>query len=81
MSEAKDITGLQAFQGVVGCAAAMWSVSVTGPLWLAMLFGILQCLGDSVPTWLWVCYWVYLPSYVFGLMLAVVFRGSERVKN
>lgn len=74
------VTGVQAFQGVVGCLAALWGALVTGPLWLGILFGILHCLGDAVPTSLWVCYWVYLPSYVFQILMMVAVRGSERGK-
>lgn len=80
MKTEDEVSGLKVFQAIVGCLAAMWAACVTGPMWLAILFGVLRCLGDDVPTWLWVCYWVYLPSYVFGILLATLFRGSERVK-
>ena len=52
---------------VLGCILALWSLLITGPIWLILLFAILQALGDSVPVWAWVLYWVYVPACVLGI--------------
>lgn len=67
-------------RGAVGCIASAWTAFVTGPMWLAILFGILQCVHESVPQWLWVLYWAYVPCYVIGVALSMVWRAMEQAK-
>lgn len=51
----------QTQQSVKLIFSAMW-VFLVQPLWLAVMFGILSLL--TAPTWMWVCYWVYVVSTV-----------------
>lgn len=45
---------------VAGCAGMMLKFFFVLPLWLSLLFGIL--VEIHAPTWMWVSYWIYLPS-------------------
>lgn len=60
---------------LVGCLMAVFSLLVTSPMWLFLLFGILTTLGDAVPTWLWVLYWAYVPCSVLGVMVAALAKN------
>lgn len=57
---------------VVGCILSVWSLLVTGPILLILLFVVLNALGDSIPVWSWVLYWIYVPALVLGILTSAV---------
>ncbi len=59
----------------LGCGLSMWSLCVTSPMYLVLMFAILQM--NSTPTWAWVLYWVYVPSVLIGSLLAGLFRALK----
>jgi hypothetical protein len=62
-----------------GCAVGVGRLCVSWPIWYALLFGILQRI--DAPTWMWVAYFVYVPS---GLLLGVceeVVKAAYRSGN
>jgi hypothetical protein len=65
----------KAFNGLLGCAMVSWSLFVTAPMWLVLLFSILRALGDSLPVWAWVLYWVYVPATVLGIILTGIAKS------
>lgn len=56
----------------MGCILSIWSLLITGPIWLVLLFVILNALGDAIPTWGWVLYWVYVPAVVAGIATSAI---------
>lgn len=62
----------------VGCVLMMWTMFVTTPMWLVLLFLILSALGDNIPVWGWVLYWTYIPSMILGLALAAI---TKQIKD
>ena len=59
-------------KAAAGCFVTVWDFLIVRPLWLVLVFGILSRL--DAPTWLWACYWVYVPSIVVGAILGGVWR-------
>lgn len=57
---------------LTGCLLSIWSLFVTGPIWLVLMFVILKALGDAIPTWGWVLYWIYVPATVLGILTGMV---------
>lgn len=57
---------------LTGCILSVWSLLVTGPIWLVLFFVVLNALGDAIPTWAWVLYWIYVPAVVFGIISSAV---------
>ncbi len=62
----------------VGCLASIWSLVVTGPMWLVLIYMILSAI--ELPTPAWVLFWCYVPAHLFGIILCSlwkVVRGGE----
>lgn len=57
-----------------GCFLTAWTLFVTTPMWLMLLFAILSALGESTPTYAWALYWCYAPANVLGVVLLGVTR-------
>lgn len=57
---------------IVGCASAMWSLCVTCPMWLVLLFTILSSI--DVPSYAWVLFWCYLPAHIVASVMISVFK-------
>jgi hypothetical protein len=57
---------------LAGCAAGNWNLLVNLPMWLILLFGILQTI--DAPTWTWILYFIYLPCNVLGKVLNELFK-------
>lgn len=55
-----------------GCVVGMWSILVTTPMWLALLFAVLN--ATNPPVWAWVLYWCYLPAQVLQVIAVSVFK-------
>lgn len=64
-----------------GCLLAMWSLLVTTPMWLVLLFVILQAGGDAIPYWAWLLYFCYVPTYFLGVIFnelaKALFRSAK----
>jgi hypothetical protein len=54
----------------IGCLPACWQLFVTTPLWLVILFGIITTI--DAPTWLQVCFWVYVPCQILGILVNTI---------
>ena len=52
---------------LAGCDVGIGRILITLPLWYAIMFGVLQRI--DTPTWLWVAFFVYMPS---GILLSVM---------
>lgn len=52
----------------LGCLPMMWQLFVTLPLFLVIVYGIIQQLHDA-PQWLTICFWVYVPSCILGAIV------------
>jgi len=63
---------------VVGCVLSLWGLLVTGPMWLFLLFGILEGLGDAAPQWAWTLYFLYVPSYMVGIIISIIAKNILR---
>ena len=59
---------------LIGCLLSIWGLFVTGPIWLILVFVMLNALGDAIPTWGWVLYWVYVPASVLSILTAGIGR-------
>lgn len=59
---------------LVGCVLSVWSLFVTAPIWLILMFVILNALGDAIPTWGWILYWIYVPANILGILTGMVGR-------
>lgn len=57
---------------MTGCLLSIWSLFVTGPIWLVLMFVVLNALGDAIPTWGWVLYWIYVPATILGILTGMV---------
>ncbi len=55
-----------------GCLLIAWSLFLTTPMWLVLLFALMQ--ANDMPTWSWVLYWVYCPVAMIGVILAGIFK-------
>jgi len=60
----KELSGTE----TVGCLMSIWQLLITGPIWLILLFQVLTALGDAIPSWSWVLYWIYVPACVLGVI-------------
>lgn len=65
---AKDEKGELSGNDAMGCLLCAWSVFVTTPIWLILFFVVLNALGDDIPVWGWVLYWVYVPTRILGVI-------------
>lgn len=45
---------------LMGCAFAMLRVAVCLPMYLILVFALMQ--ANDMPTWAWVLYWAYVPT-------------------
>jgi len=61
----------------MGCFAAIWSICVITPMWLMLMFSMLNALGDKATTWMWVLYWVYSPACVLGVIFVATARFAR----
>ena len=52
---------------LVGCLGACAYLLLCLPLWYCLLFGILFRI--DTPVWMWVAYWLYVPSSVSVALL------------
>lgn len=52
----------------IGCLPMCWSLFVTLPLWLAILYGVISLMPNA-PTWLSICFWVYVPCVMLGAVI------------
>ena len=57
----------QEFQQVAGCLLAVWSLIITSPMWLILLFMLMQ--ANEMPNWSWVLYWAYVPCHLLGVIM------------
>jgi len=57
---------------LVGCASAIWSLCVTGPMWLVLLFTILSSI--DAPSYAWVLFWCYTPAFIIGCVIISAFK-------
>lgn len=65
----------------MGCALSLWHLLVMSPMWFSLLYGILSSIGESVPMWVWVLYWSYVPAVILGgAMMAIVRAMSVEQK-
>ena len=53
-----------------GCFVAIWALLVTAPMWLVLLFSLMN--STDQPVWAWVLYWVYVPTHFLGVFLVQV---------
>lgn len=53
---------------VLGCLLGLWSLIVTGPMRLVLLWAILESV--NVPAWAWFLYWAYVPAVMLGIILS-----------
>jgi len=51
----------------------MWNLLITTPIWLILLFMVLN--ANEMPVWTWVLYWVYVPCQVLGVILVGIARA------
>ena len=58
----------------LGCMTSLWHMFVTAPMWWAMLFGVLQHMGDDCPLWMWVCFFAYVPCSMASIIAAAATR-------
>ena len=58
-----------------GCFTGIWTCFVVLPLWYAIMFGVLHNI--EAPTWLWTCFWVYVPTRLLGALVATFIQGME----
>lgn len=52
----------------------MWQLFVSGPLWWAMQFMMLQALGDKAGVSLWTLFFCYVPTACVGQLLVGLYR-------
>lgn len=55
-----------------GCLVGMWSMLVTTPMWLALMFATLA--ATNPPVWAWVLYWCYLPAQLAQVIAVNLFK-------
>lgn len=72
MSGHEKLTGEQE----LGCVLSAWSLLVTGPLWLALLFTILQ--AADVPDYAWWMYWGYVPACLLGTIFGAICKAVRK---
>lgn len=54
------------------------SVFISVPLWLFVMYSILNALGDSVSGAAWAAYYIYIPTVFFQVIIAAIIRLMER---
>lgn len=59
-------------ENYVGCAAVIWQLVVTSPMWLVLLFAMMS--QKDMPVYAWVLYWAYVPAHVVGVLMAGLVR-------
>lgn len=52
----------------------LWNVFVVSPIWFVLFFVTLNALGDNIPVWGWLLYWIYVPSNILGVVLYTIAR-------
>lgn len=58
--------------GVVGtCVTALWTLLVTCPLFLYIVYSIVQSIPDK-PLSLQIALWVFIPSHILGIIMATI---------
>lgn len=50
-----------------GCAIIVWSLFVLTPMWLLLLFALMQ--ANEMPMWSWVLYFCYVPAHLIGVAI------------
>lgn len=48
----------------------MWSLFVTTPMWLVLVFSLMS--ANEMPTWAWTLYWCYVPCSILGVVLTAI---------
>lgn len=64
---------------LTGCFGAGWQLFVTAPLFLFLMFALMR--ANEMPTWAWVCFWVYVPAHVMGCMITAIFKTMADFKE
>lgn len=58
-------------------AGGIINLCILGPMWLIMLYLIIDALGDKATGMLWGLYFAYVPVHVIGAGLAVLVYTQE----
>jgi hypothetical protein len=57
-----------------GCIAAFWSICITTPMWLVLLYHILTKI-QAAPTY-WALFWCYVPAVIIGGIIVGIFQSQ-----
>ena len=63
----------------LGCLLCLWSAFVTTPMWMVMLYVVLDAV--KVPSWTWTIYWAYCPAVILGVAISGIgsyMTGGDR---
>jgi len=60
-------------EALTGCVSAIWTLAVTGPMWLFLLYGILTTI--NAPNHMWILFWCYVPANIVGCTLISIFKA------
>lgn len=52
---------------LTGCLACVWTLFVTTPMWLILLFAMMS--ANDMPASSWALYWCYVPAQVLGVIV------------
>ncbi len=57
---------------IAGCIGMAWGLTVTAPMWLAMLAA---CLWHSgAPAWAWSVFFCYIPAHLLGVAISAIVK-------
>jgi len=59
---------------VAGCLMAVWQLFIILPMWLFLLFTILNACGDKIPEYAWMLFWAYIPCCFISGILQSIYR-------
>jgi hypothetical protein len=68
----KDITPKQKTGLWLTLLYSVVELVIVAPCWLGLLFGILYTI--SAPFWLWIIFFVYMPAFIVGKILAKLIK-------
>lgn len=69
---ASEISG----ESLGGCALVIWHAFVTTPMWLTLVFAIMQ--ANEMPSWAWALYFCYVPASIIGVIISGVVQSLKK---
>jgi len=58
-------------KGAIGCVLGVWHLCVITPMWLFLIYQILEKIQPPVSTW--VLFWCYVPACIVGSIFSSCF--------